>query len=170
MKTKFRIGRLMSRGFTLTEVMFSSGIITIIIAGVFPVYFMYRQVWGKTSLDLETTRRASTAIEHLVYGTGNNAGLRGARNVTVSTNVSGGWHLEYTDVEDKTNSVTYIADATNGTISATPGPVTIGRYVTAASILQVTGGIHVAVTVARSDGRFSSTRTMGSFVSYRNDQ
>jgi prepilin-type N-terminal cleavage/methylation domain-containing protein len=165
MKTSVHVCKKPRMGFTLTELMVTVGIFSIVMAGMFPVYLACRRMWARMDLDLETTRRASSAMTAMVYGTGNNAGLRGARDMIMATN-AGGWTLQYTDVEDKTNRVVY--DLTNGTITATPGPFTIGKYVTSASLVPVPAGVNVLVEVRRTNGRYSSSCSLSSYVSFRN--
>ena len=94
MKTSVHVCKKPRMGFTLTELMVTVGIFSIVMAGMFPVYLACRRMWARMDLDLETTRRASSAMTAMVYGTGNNAGLRGARDMIMATN-AGGWTLQY---------------------------------------------------------------------------
>jgi prepilin-type N-terminal cleavage/methylation domain-containing protein len=155
-------------GFTLMEVSFASAIFTIVMVGVFPLYMMYRTIWAKMSIELDVARRASTAINNLVYGTGNNSGLRGARNIAIATNIYSGWTLDYTDVQNMTNEVVY--DADGRTITATPGPVVICRNVKSASLSSPTNRkVDISVTVARTEGRFARSCTFNTSIRLRNE-
>lgn len=74
------------RGFTLVELLIALGLFGLVMAGSFSVYIMCQRMWRATALSMNTARMASLAIERMVYGMGNNSGLRAAASIVVDTN------------------------------------------------------------------------------------
>ena len=73
-------------GFSMVELMIAVGLFGLVMAGSFSVYMMCQRMWRSTALSMDTARMASLAIERMVYGVGNNGGLRAAASIQVDTN------------------------------------------------------------------------------------
>ncbi|MFH1476954.1 MAG: hypothetical protein ABIH24_05625 [Verrucomicrobiota bacterium] len=97
--------------FTLLELMIAVGLFGLVMAGSFSVYIMCQRMWRATSLGMDTSRMASLAIERMVYGVGNNSGLRAAADFQVNTNFSNVAVLNYWDTT--VNSPPAANDAVN---------------------------------------------------------
>src|SRR5450830_1592265 len=71
-------GKMSTRAFTLLELMIAVGLFGLVMAGSLGVYIMCQRLWRATSLNMDTSRMASLAIQRIVYGVGTNSGLRSA--------------------------------------------------------------------------------------------
>ncbi len=78
-----------TKGFTLVELMVAVGLFSLVVAGSVGVYIMCQKIWRATTLNMDTSRMASLAIQRMVYGVGTNSGLRSAASVALDTNVGG---------------------------------------------------------------------------------
>jgi len=81
-----------SLGFTLVELMITTGIFGLTMAGAIGVYVMCQKMWQATSLSMATNREGNLALSRLVYGIGSNNGLRTASNNFVYEAKKGMWN------------------------------------------------------------------------------
>ncbi len=85
------------RGFTLVELMFSSGILVLVLGGVIGFYVTARKLWYPSSMVMAANLKGGYAINRMVYGASiSNAGLRAAKQSTVTTWSNGdSWTITY---------------------------------------------------------------------------
>lgn len=161
MKTTGMNARRSSGGFTLVEMAVSMGIATVVIAGMLTLFTTFLWSYSNTTLMRNTSARASTALERMVYGIGTNAGLREASTNSVAvTYPSGGWKIAYTNLFFQyTVSTSNITDQAGKTICTN---------VISSSLTNYVKGCRIWVTVSESAGKRSYTNTMTSFVQFRN--
>jgi prepilin-type N-terminal cleavage/methylation domain-containing protein len=161
MKTLRTNTRRETDGFTLVEMMVSTAILTVVIAGTLTLFISFLRSYNATTLLRNTSARSSFALERMVYGVGTNMGLREATASDVSvTYPSGGWKIAYTNLffQYTTNTVK-ITDQSGKTICTNVIYSTVSNYTT---------GCRVWVTVAESAGGRTITNAMSSYVQFRN--
>lgn len=108
-------------GFSLVELMIAVSLFGLVMAGSFGVYIMCQRLWRATALKMETTRMASMAVERIVYGMGNNSGLRAAAGILIDTNKhKDSISLNYWDIT--TNSPPAASNTANDFCSYAPYP------------------------------------------------
>jgi prepilin-type N-terminal cleavage/methylation domain-containing protein len=157
-------------GFTLTEIMIALSIFSLVLATAVPVFIMCQRSWALTSVQLETSQKASAAMDRLVYGVGLQYGLRSAIATTVVFTAGTDWSVAYRDVAGNSNSFAYHSASNQLTYDGpdTVGSVVVGRSITAATVSNSARGMGIHVTAAVINGRFAATNTMTTYVSYRN--
>jgi prepilin-type N-terminal cleavage/methylation domain-containing protein len=154
--------RRSSSGFTLIEMSMSMAIFTLVIVGVFNVFYQVLLSYNETSLMSTTAVQASLALDRMVIGIGTNAGLREAKSSSVTaTSTSTNWQLAY----NSGLSFTYSSSKSN--IVDQSGN-TIGGNLVASALTYTTNGCQVSVSVAQSCGGRTLTNTMKTFVEFRN--
>lgn len=158
-------------GFTLTEIMVAMGVFSLVMAAAVPTFIICQRSWAMTSAELEATQEASAALARMTYGVGPQYGLRSAlaSNVWLQTG-SDGWRASYRDISGASNMFAY-SRFTRTIIydgPATTGSVVIGRNIISATASNSTRGMYLSVTCLYSEGRFSSSNTMSTFVAFRN--
>ena len=172
MNTTCKSGRPMSKrqGFTLTEVMVALSVFTLVMASAVPTFIMCQRSWALTSVQLQAAQKASAAIERLVYGVGLQYGLRTAISTTVVVTAGADWKVSYIDITGMSNCFNYSSTARQLTYDgpATTGSVVVGKSITAATVSNSANGLSIVVTAGVTEGRFSATNTMTTFVAYRN--
>ena len=153
-----------SSGFTVIESMIAMGVSMFILAGLLTVFIICNQYWHRTSLALATNRQGNQCLEKMIYGVGNNIGLRGAYWITNRAS-SANWRVQSTNYYGE---IWYIYDRTNQniTFSNSHENTVIGRYVIDSSVAY-TNGLYVSLTVRQTDGRYSSSNTLSTFVKLR---
>ncbi len=173
MKTLSKITgpRMRLSGFTLTEIMVTMGVFSLVMAAAVPTFIMCQRSWAMTSAELEATQEASTALARMTYGVGAQYGLRSAlaSNVFLQTH-SDGWTVTYKDISGASNMFAYSRSARRVIYdgSATTGSVVIARNIVSATASNSGAGIYLSATCLYSEGRFSSSNTMSTFVAFRN--
>lgn len=149
-------------GFTLVEVLVSTVVVMITLAGAIALFIAYRNAWVSATLARNTSNEVSFGLERIVYGVGTNSGLRAAGQASVGmTFPAGGWRINY---------------QTNRFLFYNPGAQTIvdeNNEVLCEGILESTAeltnnGCAISITVAESGGGHYATNTMSSFVQFRN--
>ena len=160
------------KGFTLVEVMMAVFVTSLVLAGAFSVYIAGQGSWHVTTLELDTSIEASQALQKMVYGVGNQYGLRVAEKDSVNVASSnGGWFISYRVPDGITNRFEY--DSLSGIIRHSSHPqsgqwLTIARGVTSSSIARQGPGINVSISYAEERGQFAASNTMRTFVAFRN--
>lgn len=89
MKTNIH-NAMSSKGFTLVELMITTGLFGLTMAGAIGVYVMCQKMWQATSLGMGASRDGNLALSRLVYGAGSNNGLRAASSI-VYEDMNGQW-------------------------------------------------------------------------------
>ena len=159
------------RGFTLTEVMVALAVFSLVIAGAMPVYIMCNRNWHSTSLSMQAATETSMALERMVYGAGLQYGLRSAVATSVVVSTTGtSWTVQYVNSEGMTNFFSYSSSQTvlRYLGSGWSDWMLIGTNITACVISNSSGGMSISVTTGITEGRYSVTNTMNTYVSYRN--
>lgn len=161
-------------GFTLVEILIASGLVVLVAAGVFSIYIMCLNVWHSTSIKMRATREANMAVARLVYGPGTNNGLRSAsaNNLDLSEDTDGSWSLVFSNQFEGVQRIDYDAQTGNidfGPDSSYPSDRQhISGNVAASSVAYTNNGIAFTLTIALSEGRFSASNQVSTFVKLRN--
>jgi prepilin-type N-terminal cleavage/methylation domain-containing protein len=173
---------IIRHGFTLSEVMVAMSIFALVVASSVPVLILCQRTWTRTSSQLTATQKASIALERMVYGVGDQYGLRSATAASIVVTPNGtNWTVTYTDIVGNASAFAYnssnkmisysgmhtIAVGTNGLLN-TNGWVKIGTNITAATVQNSALGMTITVTAAVTNGKYSASTTMSTYVSYRN--
>jgi len=149
-------------GFTLTEMMVSTFILFLAIAGALAMYLAYQRAWVTTTLARDTSSKASVALERMVYGIGTNNGLRAAREDSVTLVQNGkGWTLSFND-----GSLFQYQPATR--MILTENADIVADKVIDSSAVLTNRGVMIGVEVVESGGGRAATNRMSSFVQFRN--
>jgi len=158
-------------GFTLTEIMVAISVFSLVMAAGVPAYIMCQRTWARTSAELQAAQEASLALSRMIYGVGAQYGLRSAMssNVWRQTN-SDGWTVSYRDISGASNMFAYSRSARTLTYDgpATSNAVVIARNIVSATASNSANGMYLSVTCLYSEGRFSSSNAMSTFVAFRN--
>jgi hypothetical protein len=163
-------------GFVLMEVLVAMVVTVLIITGALGVFLACHRIWQQTSLEIRASHAASMTLEHIVYGTGTNCGLRSARSssVSISTN-SDGWALVYEAPDEwrnpTSNRYAYIRSSNiiyYLGLTPTGFPVVVGHNVATSAVSTNVSGLTITVRVDLVRGRFAATNGMHSFVRFRN--
>jgi len=163
--------RFGARGFTLAEIMVSLAVFSLVVAGAAPVYIMCSRTWYKSTLSTRAASETSMALEKLVYGMGLQYGLRSAVATSVVVTATGSdWVVRYVNSEGGTNRFSYDA---SGTVlrylgSAAAAWTLVGSNITACVVSNTSVGMSLTVTTGITEGRYSVTNTMYTYMSYRN--
>jgi prepilin-type N-terminal cleavage/methylation domain-containing protein len=158
-------------GFTLTEIMMAVLVFSIVVATAIPAYITFSRYSYMTTVSLQSSHKASMAMERMVYGVGLQNGLRSALATSVVvTAVGSNWTVSYRDVAGQGSTFGY--NGANRQLvydgPDTTGNVVIGDCITSASVSNASGGLFMQVTAVVTNGRFKATNTMTTFVGYRN--
>jgi len=158
-------------GFTMTEIMVAMGVLSLVMAAAVPTFVMCQRTWARTSAELEATQEASLALARMTYGVGAQYGLRSAiaSNVWCQTG-SDGWTVSYRDISGASNMFAYSRSSRTLTYDgpATSNAVVIARNIVSATASNSANGMYLSVTCLYSEGRFSSSNSMSTFVAFRN--
>jgi len=158
------------QGFTLTEIMVAMGVFSLVMASAVPTFIMCQRSWALTSVQLQAAQKASAAVERLVYGVGLQYGLRSAVSTSVVVTAGTDWSVAYRDIAGNSNQFTYSSSARQLVYDGpdTAGGVVVGKNITTATVSHSADGISIRVTAGVTEGRFSATNTMTTYVAYRN--
>lgn len=166
MKTSKMSARRLSGGFTLVEMMVSTGIGAVVIAGMLSLFISFIRSYNATTLMRNTSAGASTVLERMVYGVGTNAGLREAQsNSVVVTYPSGGWQIAYTNLICLYKTNTFSIIWSNSTDQSSK---TICTNVISSTLTNLGSGCRISVSISESAGGRRFTNSMTSFAQYRN--
>ncbi len=155
------------RGFTLTEILVTMLIMGIVAAAVFPLFIVCHRFWRSVNLRVEVDRRATLALNRMVYGVGASHGLRTARQGTVMlTPAEDGWSLSYVDVKNRTNRIVY--SQTDHRLTLHPGPTTLGEQIESAQAVVNPRTLDLTVRVHQVEGRFEATGMAQTSIRWRN--
>ena len=152
-------------GFSLSELMISIFIVMLILAGTLVAYTTHQRSWHIASLRMQTSMDASNALERLVYGVGNNSGLREVEADTVSyaSWPNGIWLLSYT--HNSTPKFYAYIPPWQQVVDQDFKVIMDG--VVSASAAVTNGGVALAVFVEEEKYLRTGTSTMGNFVEFR---
>ena len=160
-----RYFRARSAGFTLIEILIAFGIATSLIVGLLSVYLTCGRSWHRASLAIDTTREANRCLDQMVYGVGTNMGLRSCSWVT-NTGSASDWVLRASNF----NGVAwydYNPAQTTVVYSNAAGRLVIGTNIVASTVTATGSGVGITLTVQKSDGQFTGSGTMSTFVKLR---
>jgi hypothetical protein len=171
MNTSMTRRRRVCGGFTLHEMAISTAIMTMVIAGSWNLFTMFQRSYNKTSLLSTSSSGASLGLERMVYGVGDNMGLREAATgsvVIVTNTLPASWTITFNSGNQYfqyTTNTQSIVDQSNKVIC---GHVVASRIVPSVSQQGATYGCTISVTVVENGGGRSDTNTMATFVQFRN--
>ncbi len=160
-------------GFTLVEVLIGSLVATMVMAGAVTTFSLHQRIWRKAEIRMEADYDANAAMHRVVYGTGEQRGLRAATadTIAVATNANG-WALSYVIGTGQTNSVVF--RRTQGDLLFLPVNRAEGRNIADFDIVLGTntlGHVKSALCILRVDrqrGIFRASRTVTTEVQFRN--
>lgn len=156
-------------GFTLVELLISSSISVVVLGVALTIFVNYLKSWHSIELRMDADRDVNLAMSHMVYGMGNNFGVRAAAASTVTLTSSGsGWTLAYQTggTTPQTNSFTYSVASSN--LVFNPGAQIAGKNLSYALALVGTQAVVVTLRVDRVDGTLNVRRELGTTISWRN--
>ena len=157
-----RTTRRRRTGFTLVEMSVSLAIGSICIAGMLSLYITYLRSFNTTTLMYQSGRRASLALERMVYGISTNPGLREAQvDSVVGTNWATGWSLKY-------NTNYWFAYSSTAQIITNETRKVLCTNVAASTLTLYTNSCIISVTVVEKGGGDTWTNTMSTLVEFRN--
>lgn len=156
------------KGFTLIEMMIAVALFGLAMGGAIGVYVMCQKMWHATSLSMLTQRDAHFALLRLVYGMGTNSGLRAAATVAISSNAQG-WRLTCSNKFDGAKSIDFHKQASNiYWVDSVSQSNRLCDHVSSAVVSTNTAGVNIRLTLLRTEGRFTSTNQVSTFVLMRN--
>ena len=150
------------------------GIMAAVMSGVFAVYISTSKLWYSSSLYTRVSNNSSIALEKIVYGVKFDPyypGLRSALSDTVVLATTGAsWVVSYDTPDTSSNSFVY--NATSKKIYFNPGGLTesveLAHNIYSSTVTTNVDGIYISVTTAETEGRYSYTNGMSTYMSYRN--
>ena len=149
-------------GFTLPEVMITTVIVGLVILGAFSVLLLQQKMWVHATLRMDTSRSASLVLERMVYGAGNNSGLRAAtaEDLVLEEWNNGDWRIKYDG-----NRQYWYTGATDRILDE-GGP--LFENISDSTAVVTNGGVEIMVAVQDfGDGRPLTSR-MSTFIQFRN--
>jgi type II secretory pathway pseudopilin PulG len=159
-------------GFTLVEMMVSTGIVSFVVAGSLTLFVGFLRSYNVSTLMRNTSSHASMALERMVIGVGTNAGLREASRASIKfSQANGGWTLSYSTnlffayslgakrITNNTGTV-ICANVITSSVSLFTGGYTTNLWTTNACL--------VSLTVAETAGGRVWTNTMATQIQFRN--
>ena len=152
---------------TLTEVVISVPLFVMVMVGSYSIVLTCMHSWRRAEMFARVSYMTGQAIEKMIYGSESHGGLREAENGTVVSGTNG-WTLSYLDADDIVQ--TYAYDQAQQTITYTPQSQLVCEHVVFASAVpDATGdGVTLRVDVMLTEGRYSSSNSMTTFVEFRN--
>ena len=88
-------------GFTLIELLMAMAISVLLVAGILAIFLVNQNAWAITTLTIDSSGRASSAINKIVYGFGTGESLRMAKESEVmylpDPYGSDSWEVSYKD-------------------------------------------------------------------------
>jgi prepilin-type N-terminal cleavage/methylation domain-containing protein len=157
--------RIRQNGFTLVEILIVVGISASVIVALLSVYLSCIRSWHRASLAIETTQEANRCLNQLVYGVGTGMGLRASYTVT-NLGSATDWLLR-TSNYDGMAWFDYNASKKIVVYSNASGFQVIGTNIIASSVTTTVNSVKITLTVLKTDGQFSGTNTMSTFVKLR---
>ncbi len=165
-------------GFTLPEILIGSTVFLMTIAGAFLTFTVHQRTWRQSEVWMEADREANAVLHRIVYGMGDQPGLRAAaaNSVQTTTNANG-WALSYATGSSPSNSIAYRADTRDFLLL--PAGRTVGGGIANASVVlranvvvpnmppRITDA-ELAVTIVRREGLFEVERDLETIVRFRN--
>lgn len=135
MKTSLNLWRRLRRrdGFTLTELMFAATISVVVLAAGTGAYIYILRSWHGIQQRIDADTDLNMAISRMVYGMGQQRGLRTAQGVSLRSS-DDGWTLWYKvgSAAASSNSIAY--STSDQTLILNPGALTLGRGIAGAEI------------------------------------
>ncbi len=159
--------RVRKAGFTVTEVLLASSIMSLLAAGCLTLYIMFQRAWRAAQVHMEADRQATLAVSRMLYGMGGRKGLRSAgHNSLALQSLAGGWNLTYVSYGNQTNRVEF--RSAPGTLELQPGALQLATNVADASVSQAVDRVFIRVRVGITEGRFTATNEVQTAVRLRN--
>lgn len=153
-------------GFTLTESLLAIAFTAAMATSGLTLYLMYQRVWQSVKLQIEADRRATLALNRMLYGVGNRKGLRSARGSSVTLeNASGGWNLSYVGFANQTNRIEF--RSAPATLTLQPGNILLGTNIVQASAAVTYLEAELMVRSGIAEGRFTATNEVRTLVRWR---
>lgn len=152
-------------GFTLVEILVVTGISTALIVALLSVYVSCARSWHRASLAIDTTREVNHCLEQMIYGVGTGMGLRASYAVT-NLGASTDWLLRSSNYNGMA-WYDYNPARTTVVYSNAAGSQVIGTNIIASTVTATVNGVYIALTVLKTDGRYSGSNTMSTFVKLR---
>ena len=152
-------------GFSLLEILIALGISTTVIAALLVVYVTCIRSWHQTVIAIDTTREAGHCLGQMIYGVGTGMGLRASYSVT-NLGSSSDWLIRSSNY----NGMAWYDYDSSKTIvlySNAAGSQIIGTNIISSTVTSTVNTIGISLTILKTDGRYSGTNTMSTFVKLR---
>ena len=152
-------------GFTLTEILIALGVSTAMIVALLSVYLTCLRSWHQTVLAIDTSREANHCLEQMIYGVGTGMGLRASYSATNMGSTTD-WLIKSSNY----NGLAWYDYDANKTIviySNSAGSQVIGTNIISSTLTSTVNSISISMTVLKTDGRYSGSNTMSTFVKLR---
>ncbi len=156
-------------GYTLTEVLLATSVSVTVVALTVGLYLGIFRSWRGMEQRMQADREVNSALNRMIYGTGDRRGIRSASDVTLATNTpSGGWTLTYgIDLgTPQTNRIVYAP--TTRSLVLTPGSLLIGTNITLAAVSLQANSLSLTLRVDRVEGSLTARREISSRIAWRN--
>jgi len=153
------------RGFTLVEILITVGISTSMIVALLSVYLTCVRSWHQTVLVIDTTREINHCLEQMIYGVGTGMGLRASYSVT-NLGSATDWLLLSSNASGLA-SYDYNPGQTTVVFSNAAGRQVIGTNIVGSTVTTDGKCVGIALTIVKTDGQFSGSNTMSTFVKLR---
>ena len=149
--------RLSLTGFTLVELMVSILVSTVVVGGVFAVFFMSQKMWIEGTSAARVQMEAGLVLEKIVRGVDGQHGLREAQQSTITftdqNNDGNDDRIDYTDIDGSNRFFRYRAEQEDILTDVSNSP--IAERVTDLVFLQPNpatkpGWLRISVTVQRT--------------------
>ena len=157
--------KMRRHGFTLLEMLITVAISGSVFVAILSVYLSCIQSWNRTTLSLNTTEEASTCLDKMIYGVGTGLGLRASYSAT-NLGTASSWQLRSSNYNEVA-SYNYNPAETTVSFSNASGSWVIGTNIIASTLTSTVNSVAVALTVLKTDGRYSESNTVRTFVKLR---
>jgi hypothetical protein len=164
------------RGYSLVEVMLTTGLLSMIMVGSVAVYLACYKTWFASDVSMQAAQKATMAVQRMVYGPYGTNGLRSALSTNIVSVVgSNNWSITYGTADGgwyrfsyvATNKALMFADFTGGNSNAAARVVSSKIVASSITPMAMTG-LTVRVTAVATHRLASATNTLTSFIHYRN--
>ncbi len=149
----------------MVEMMITVAISGSVLVALLSVYLSCAQSWHRTSLSINTTQEAAHCLDQMIYGVGTGLGLRASSSVT-NWGTATNWVLRSSNIYEVA-WYNYNPGKTIVTFSNAAGSRVIGTNIITSSVTATVNSVNIALTVRKSDGRYSETNTVRTFVKIR---
>ena len=138
-----------------------------VLAGASSLYIYVLRSWHGIENRIEIDSDLNIAVSRMIYGAGEQRGIRAARSADLSTEEDG-WTLSYVTgtLSPQVNTISY--SSTDQTLILNPGNHSMGRNISSAQIAVHTDHIEVDLEAEKGDGALKAKREISTEIYMRN--